>query len=233
MALYEYKGQQYDIATDDPTEAKNKILKYLETGEGESKPQSAQQAPVEGAGGAAFGVYRPQGRRPEANNDREASKDMALQSIRGVASNAIGAPGFAVDMGNIAYGQAIKPAIDFIGSQVSGPRMPQYSDLPPAVQTAGNVLGGAYNTFVKGQEFQPLPEVPKMEKLPGIGDYGMGFYNELVPGPQPSNAAGNLAFAGGQAMGAPIANKAFQAAWQLLKQWLKPQVLLKTLILLV
>lgn len=29
MALYEFEGQEYDIATDDPAEAKNKILKHL------------------------------------------------------------------------------------------------------------------------------------------------------------------------------------------------------------
>lgn len=213
MALYEYKGQQYDIETDDPVLAKSKILKYLETGEGESKPKSAQQAPVEGAGGAAFGVYRPQGRRPESQNrNRDENREMAVQTGRGVLSNAIGLPGMAVDVGNIAYGQAVKPAIDFVGSQISNPRMPRYSDLPPAVQSAGNLLGGAYNTIVRGQEFQPLPQVPKMEKLPGIGEYGMEFYNQFVPGPDPTNAAGQLAFTGGQIAGAPLANKAFQAA---------------------
>jgi len=213
MALYEYKGQQYDIETDDPALAKSKILKYLETGEGESKPKSAQQAPVEGAGGAAFGVYRPAGRRPESQNqNREDNKDMALQTARGVASNVMAPLGMPVDVGNVVYGQAVKPVINYVADQANGLRLPQYTDLPPAVQTAGNVLGGAYNTFVRGQEFQPLPEVPKAEKLPGIGDYGMNFYNELVPGPQPNNAAGQLAFAGGQAMGVPVANKAFQAA---------------------
>lgn len=209
MALYEYKGQQYDIETDDPVLAKNKILKYLETGEGESKPKSAQQAPIEGAGGAAFGVYRPQGRRPEnQNRNREENKDMAIQTIRGALSAPItGALGLPVDMGNIAYGQAIKPAFDFAASQFSNPRMSQYSDLPPAIQSAGNLMGGAYNTIVRGQEFQPLPQVPKAEKIPGIGDYGMNFYNQFVPGPDPENAAQQMAFAGSQALTGGLANR--------------------------
>ena len=35
MPIYEYQGQQYDISTDDPKEAKNKILAHLEKSSGQ------------------------------------------------------------------------------------------------------------------------------------------------------------------------------------------------------
>jgi len=188
MALYEYKGQQYDIATDDPVIAKNKILKYLETGEGESKPKSAQPAPVEGEGGAVFGVYRPAGRRPEnQNRNREENKDMALQTGRGVVSNVFMPLGMPVDIANAAY------------------------NLPRTAQDISNRFQSVRSQLA-GNEQQPLPELPPRETIPGIGEYGMNFYNQFVPGPDPENAAGQLAFAGGQALGAPIGAKAVSGA---------------------
>lgn len=212
MPIYEYQGKSYDIASDDPAEAKKKILGYLSTGQGESTPVSAQPAPVEGSGGAAFGVYRPAGRRPEnQNRNREENRDMAMQTVRGAASNVALPLGLPVDIGNVVYGQAIKPAVDFASSQAEQLRMPRYSDLPPLAQDIGNRIGSVYNQL-QGNERQPLAEVPKMEKIPGIGDYGMGFYNQLVPGPEPVNAAQQLAFAGGQALGTPIATKALNTA---------------------
>ena len=46
MPIYEYKGQQYDIATDDPAAAKSKILGYLEK---QAAPaQAPTQAPTQG-----------------------------------------------------------------------------------------------------------------------------------------------------------------------------------------
>ena len=46
MPIYEYKGQQYDIATTDHAEAKAKILKYLD-GQGAPKAAPAEEAPAE------------------------------------------------------------------------------------------------------------------------------------------------------------------------------------------
>lgn len=204
--IYEVNGQRVEFEQE-PTERD-----IDEAARGLRIPaKSAQPRPIEGEGGAAFGVYRPQGRRPESQQDREASKEMVPQTVRGIVSNVIGLPGMAVDVGNIAYGQAIKPAVDFATSQAEQLRMPRYTDLPPAVQTAGNLLGQTYNTVVRGQEFQPLPQVPKAEKIPGIGEYGMGFYNQFVPGPEPTSPQGQLAFAGGQAIGAPAASLAVKA----------------------
>ena len=42
MPIYEYKGQQYDIATEDHAEAKSKILSYLE------KQAAPAQTPQQG-----------------------------------------------------------------------------------------------------------------------------------------------------------------------------------------
>ena len=39
MPIYEFKGQQYDIATDDPAAAKAKILSYL----GSQEPAPAKK----------------------------------------------------------------------------------------------------------------------------------------------------------------------------------------------
>lgn len=48
MAIYEYKGQQYEIATDDPTVAKTKILKHL--GEQEAAPAEPSFTPTSDMG---------------------------------------------------------------------------------------------------------------------------------------------------------------------------------------
>ena len=43
MPIYEYKGQQYDIATEDHAEAKSKILSYLEK---QAAPAETTPAPT-------------------------------------------------------------------------------------------------------------------------------------------------------------------------------------------
>ena len=48
MPIYEYKGQQYDVATDDVAAAKSKILGYLEkqSAPAEEKPAPAAEKPA-------------------------------------------------------------------------------------------------------------------------------------------------------------------------------------------
>jgi len=57
MPIYEYKGQQYDVATDDVAAAKSKILGYLEkqSAPAEEKPAPAKAAPIATMGGDPMG----------------------------------------------------------------------------------------------------------------------------------------------------------------------------------
>lgn len=53
MPIYEYKGQQYDITTEDPVEAKNKILGYLQSQPVKETPVNSALSPQEQAAAAA------------------------------------------------------------------------------------------------------------------------------------------------------------------------------------
>jgi hypothetical protein len=204
--IYEVNGQRVEFEKEPTEKDIDEAARALAP-----PPESRQPKPVEGGGGAAFGVYRPQGRRPESQNqNRESNKEMAVQTGRGVISNVAMPLGLPVDIGNFVYGQAIKPAVDFVSSQAEQLRMPRYSDLPPLAQDIGNRYSSVKSQLA-GNQRQPLPEVPKMEKIPGIGDYGMGFYNQFVPGPEPETPAQAMAFAGGQAVGAPLGPKTISA----------------------
>jgi hypothetical protein len=106
MPVYLYQGQHYTIATDDPAEAKRKIQASLDqsTYTPPQTPVSAMPAPVEGSGGAAFGVYRPAGRRSDSQQDREAAKDMPLQTARGLVTGTLGAIPDLINLPGAVYG---------------------------------------------------------------------------------------------------------------------------------
>ena len=185
MPIYEYQGQQYEIETDDPQLAKSKILKYLESG----KPrESAKPAPVEGEGGAAFGMYPQAGRRPESQQDREAALDMPLQTVRGAVSNI--------------------PAI----AGIPGSAMNFIANLPRTGQDISNRFQIAREAFT-GQPAQPQPLPERQEVSP----YDMSYFANLTPGPQPSSPAGQLAFGAGQAMGAPMVAPVAKAGMEVAK----------------
>jgi hypothetical protein len=165
--VYEVNGQRVEFEKE-PTEADiDEAARSLRPA-----PQSAQQRPVEGAGGAAFGVYRPQGRRPESQQDREANKDMALQTVRGAASAVPAVLGIPGSIANAVYN---------------------------APQTAQNL----YNRYanVKSQLAGGAPTPVETAPAEQLTPYDMNYFSQLVPGPEPVNAAGQLAFAGGQALG--------------------------------
>jgi hypothetical protein len=87
MPIYEYQGQQYDIADEDPTIAKNKILAYLGK---QATPTSTPTAPVADSKG-----------RFDANNQPRAPKVAAepiLSPEEQVASQ-VGAPSTEVSKG--------------------------------------------------------------------------------------------------------------------------------------
>jgi predicted Fe-Mo cluster-binding NifX family protein len=60
MPIYEYQGKQYDVATDDPSAAKAKILSYLGTQEA-PKPAPVAQKPTPSALSSEFNVGLPMG----------------------------------------------------------------------------------------------------------------------------------------------------------------------------
>lgn len=149
----------------------------------ETKPESRMPKPVEGAGGAAFGVYRPAGRRPESQQDREASKDMPVQTARGIASNVL--------MGATA---PVSVPSSIINTIANAPRTAQ--DIANRYQSVRSQLAG--------NERQPLPELPEYNK---VAPYDLGWAASLTPGPEPISPAGQLAFGAGQLVGAPIMPK--------------------------
>ena len=169
--IYEVNGQRVEFEKE-PTE---KDIDEAARSLGKSKPESRMPKPVEGSGGAAFGVYRPAGRRPESQQDREASSEMAIQTARGIASNI---PAIAGIPGSIANAAA------------NAPRTAQ--DISNRYQIAREAFTG------QAPQVQPLPE-PKQ-----VTPYDMSYFASLTPGPQPTSPQGQLAFGAGQAVGAPI-----------------------------
>lgn len=169
--IYEVNGQRVEFEKE-PTE---KDIDEAARSLGKSKPESKMPKPVEGSGGAAFGVYRPAGRRPESQQDREASSEMAIQTARGIASNI---PAIAGIPGSIA------------NAAVNAPRTAQ--DISNRYQIAREAFTG------QAPQVQPLPE-PKQ-----VTPYDMSYFAGLTPGPRPTSPQGQLAFGAGQAVGAPI-----------------------------
>lgn len=176
--IYEVNGQRVQF-DHEPTDAD---IDEAARGLG-AKPESRMPKPVEGAGGAAFGVYRPAGRRPESQQDREASKDMAVQTVRGIASNV---PALAGIPGSV------------VNAAANLPRTAQ--DLENRYQKAREAFTG------QAPQEQPLPEYNQ------VTPYDMNYFAQLTPGPQPSGPAGQLAFGAGQMAGAPIVPPVFKAA---------------------
>jgi hypothetical protein len=105
--VYEVNGQRVEFERE-PTDADiDEAARSLGSTTAYKPPQtptSAMSTPVEGSGGAAFGVYRPAGRRPESQQDREAAKEMPLQTARGVVTGTLGAIPDLVNLPGTIYG---------------------------------------------------------------------------------------------------------------------------------
>lgn len=175
--IYEINGQRVEFEKEptekDIDEAANSLPK-------KEKPTSIKPKPVEGMGGAAFGVYPQAGRRPESQQDREAALDMPLQTARGIISNI--------------------PAI----AGIPGSIVNTIANLPRTAQTIQNRVASVQSQLA-GNERQPEPELPPAQP---ITPYDMSFFANLTPGPQPSSPAGQLAFSTGQMVGAPVVGAA-------------------------
>ena len=182
--IYEVNGQRVEF-DHEPTD---KDIDEAARGLG-LKPESHMPKPVEGPGGAAFGVYRPAGRRPASQNNPEASAEMGLQTARGVASNI--------------------PAIAGIpGSVVNA-----VANAPRTAQAISNRVASVQSQLA-GNERQPEPQLPEYNQ---ITPYDMAYFASLTPGPQPSSPQGQLAFAAGQMAGAPIVGPAARLGAEAIK----------------
>lgn len=122
MALYEYQGQQYDIATDDPVAAKQKILSHLgkSTEVTTSTPTVAAPTPT-----------------PTAPKIDPLSIEAAKQTVRnltGVAKNAL-AEGLSV-------ANVIASAPEFIGSVAATPYFGAVSAIDNALEGRANIDWG-------------------------------------------------------------------------------------------
>ena len=163
--VYEVNGQKVEFDKE-PTEADiDEAARSLRPA-----AKSQQQRPVEGAGGAAFGVYRPQGRRPESQQDREAAKDMPLQTARGVVTGTLGAPADLANLPGVLYsavsGQP-QPYQVPLGSESWNEMLPFKSDAPSAKLAR---LGG--------EVMAPFPTVKGLQTIPkavgAVGDVVSG-----------------------------------------------------------
>jgi len=128
--VYEVNGQKVEFDKE-PTEADiDEAARALRPA-----PKSQQQRPVEGAGGAAFGVYRPQGRRPESQQDREAAKEMAPQSLRGLVTGSLGAPSDILNLPGTVYSAVSGQPAPYkvpLGSEEWNQMLPFRVDTPHA-----------------------------------------------------------------------------------------------------
>lgn len=135
-----------------------------------NEPKSAQQAPVETAGGAATGFFRPAGRRPESQQNREASKEMVPQTARGVVTGTLGLPSDLLNIPGQLYGMATgqpSPYTVPLGSEQWNQMLPGGIDTPQA-----NLARGV------GQLFAPLPTAGALKTIPKAA----GAVSDVVQG---------------------------------------------------
>lgn len=163
--IYEINGQRVEFEQE-PTERDiDEAARSLRPA-----PKSAQPKPVEGQGGAAFGVYRPAGRRPEPQQDREASKEMVPQTARGVVTGTLGLPSDLLNIPGQVYGMATgqpSPYTVPLGSEQWNQMLPGRIDTPQA-----NLARGV------GQMFAPLPTAGALKTIPKA----VGAASDVVQG---------------------------------------------------
>lgn len=138
--IYEVNGQKVEFEKEPTDKDIDEAARSLK-----AAPVSQQQKPVEGSGGAAFGVFRPQGRRPESQQDREASKEMPLQTARGVVTGTLGAPADILNLPGALYGAATNQPAPYripLGSEEFNQMLPGQSDTPQAklARLGGEIL---------------------------------------------------------------------------------------------
>lgn len=138
--IYEVNGQRVEFEKEPTEKDIDEAARALAPA-----PESRMPKPVEGSGGAAFGVYRPQGRRPESQQGREASKDMPLQTARGVVTGTLGAIPDLLNLPGTIYTGVTGNEAPYkvpLGSEEWNQMLPFQSDTPQArlARFGGEVL---------------------------------------------------------------------------------------------
>jgi hypothetical protein len=165
--IYEVNGQRVEFEKEPTEKDIDEAARALAPA-----PKSQQPNPVEGGGGAAFGVYRPQGRRPESQQGREASKDMPLQTARGVVTGTLGAIPDLLNLPGTIYSGLSGNEAPYkvpLGSEEWNQMLPFQSDTPqsrlarfggevlapiPTIKGAKAIARAPGQVYRAGQEFK-------------------------------------------------------------------------------
>jgi hypothetical protein len=155
--VYEVNGQRVEFEKE-PTE---KDIDEAARNLGRPKPES-QRKVTETGGGAAIILPNITGRRPESQQDREAAKEMPVQTARGVVTGTLGAIPDLLNLPGQIYGAATNQPAPYkvpLGSEEWNQMLPGQSDTPHA-----NLARFA------GQALAPIPTVKGIQtaiKAPG------------------------------------------------------------------
>jgi hypothetical protein len=182
--IYEVNGQRVQFDKEPTDKDIDEAARSL----GVAKPESRQPKPVEGSGGAAFGVYRQAGPRPESQQDREAAKEMAPQTVRGIVTGTLGGVSDVLNLPGQLYGAATNQPSPYtvpLGSEEWNQMLPGRVDTPHAnlARMGGQALAPA-----------PIAQVAKgaVELGKGTYNFGKGFARGIA---YPEGASPNTALA--------------------------------------
>jgi len=163
--IYEINGQRVEFEQEPSERDIDEAARSLRP-----PAKSQQPKPVEGSGGAAFGVYRPAGRRPESQQDREAAKEMAPQTLRGMVTGSFGLPADLLNLPGQIYGAATgKPSPYQVpyGSEQLNQMLPGRIDTPHA--NLGRFGGEVIAPFPGAVVAKAIPKAVR-----GVGDVVSG-----------------------------------------------------------
>lgn len=193
--IYEVNGQKVEFEKEPTDKDIDEAARSLK-----AAPVSQQQKPVEGSGGAAFGVFRPQGRRPESQQDREASKEMPLQTARGVVTGTLGAPADILNLPGAIYGAVTQQPAPYripLGSEEFNQMLPGQSDTPqaklarfggevlapvPTIKGAKAIAPAAKYAYDLGKDVAGVAVSPVQSAKTAVEAFGRGYANPTKVG---------------------------------------------------
>ena len=163
--IYEVNGQRIQFDKE-PTEADiDEAARSLKPA-----PKPTRKV-VEGAGGGAI-IYPNIGRRPESQQDREASKEMPLQTARGLVTGTLGAIPDLLNLPGQIYGVATNQPAPYripLGSEEFNQMLPFQSDTPQAklARLGGEVLA-------------PVPTVKGIKAVAPVAKYAYDLGKDVA-----------------------------------------------------